>query len=110
MVDAEKFYSELGKTFEPGIITQVVLAAMDLAKQGKKIIGLTGGMYDPPSLPGEEVSRILAEASEEDWREMLQYGGTVGSLELREELSKFMAGHGIEADPKGEIIVTTGSQ
>ncbi len=110
MVDAEKFYSELGKTFEPGIITQVVLAAMDLAKQGKKIIGLTGGMYDPPSLPGEEVSSILAEASEEDWREMLQYGGTVGSLELREELSKFMAGHGIEADPNGEIIITTGSQ
>ncbi len=110
MVDAEKFYSELGKTFEPGIITQVVLAAMDLAKKGKKIIGLTGGMYDPPSLPGEEVSRVLAEASEGDWRKMLQYGGTVGSLELREELAKFMAGHGIEADPNGEIIVTTGSQ
>jgi 2-aminoadipate transaminase len=110
MVDADKFYSELGKTFEPGIITQVVLAAMDLAKQGKKIIGFTGGMYDPPSLPGVEVSRILAEASEEDWMEMLQYGGTVGSLGLREELSRFMAGHGIEADPNGEIIITTGSQ
>jgi len=110
MIDAEKFYSELGKTFEPGIITQVVLAAMDMAKQGKKIIGFTGGMYDPPSLPGVEVSRILAEASEEDWMEMLQYGGTVGSPELRMELSKFMAGHGIEADPNGEIIITTGSQ
>ena len=110
MVDAEKFYSELGKTFEPGIITQVVLAAMDSAKHGKKIIGLTGGLYDPKSLPGEEVSRVLAEASEEDWREMLQYGGTLGSPELREELSKFMAGHGIEADPNGEIIITTGSQ
>jgi 2-aminoadipate transaminase len=110
MVDADKFYSELGKTFQPGIITQVVLAAMDLAKQGKKIIGLTGGMYDPPSLPGGEVSKILAEASDEDWREMLQYGGTLGSLELREELAKFMAGHGIEADPNGEIIITTGSQ
>jgi len=110
MIDADKFYSELGKTLEPGIITQVVLAAMDLAKQGKKIIGFTGGMYDPPSLPGEEVSRILAEASEEDWMEMLQYGGTVGSPELREELSRFMAGHGIDADPNGEIIITTGSQ
>lgn len=110
MIDAEKFYSELGKTFEPGIITQVILAAMDMAKQGKKIIGFTGGMYDPPSLPGVEVSRILAEASEEDWMEMLQYGGTVGSLALREELSRFMAGHGIDADPNGEIIITTGSQ
>ena len=71
MVDAENFYSELGKTFEPGIITRVVLAAMNMAKQGKKIIGFTGGMYDPPSLPGEEVSEILAEASEEDWKTML---------------------------------------
>jgi 2-aminoadipate transaminase len=67
-------------------------------------------MYDPPSLPGEEVSGILAEASEEDWRGMLQYGGTVGFPGLREELSRFIAGHGIEADPDGEIIITTGSQ
>ena len=110
MVDAENFYSELGKTFEPGIITRVVLAAMNMAKQGKKIIGFTGGMYDPPSLPGEEVSEILAEASEEDWKTMLQYGGTVGFPELREELSKFMAGHEIEADPEREIMITTGSQ
>jgi 2-aminoadipate transaminase len=109
MVDAEKFYSELGKTFEPGIITQIVLAAMD-PKQKKRIIGLTGGMYDPPSLPGEEVSRVLAEATDEDWRGMLQYGSTRGSSELREELSKFMAGHGIKADPNTEIILTTGSQ
>ena len=56
MVDAEKFYSKLGKTFKPGIITQIVLAAMDQAKEGKKIIGLTGGMYDPPSLPGKTQS------------------------------------------------------
>jgi len=110
MVDAEKFYSELGKSFKPGILTQVVLAAFNLAKQGKKLISLTGGMYDPPSLPHEEVSAVLEDASPEDWREMLQYGSTAGHSGLREELSKFMAGHEIKADPKGEIIITTGSQ
>ncbi len=109
MVDADKFYSELGKTFEPGILTQIVLAAMD-PSQKKKIISLTGGMYDPPSLPGKEVSQILADASREDWMGMLQYGSTRGTSELREELAKFMAGHGIDADPNTEIIVTTGSQ
>jgi len=110
MVDADKFYSELGKTFKPGILTQVVLAAFDLVKQGKKLISLTGGMYDPPSLPHEEVSVVLEGASVEEWREMLQYGSTAGHTGLREELAKFMAGHGIESDPKGEIIITTGSQ
>jgi 2-aminoadipate transaminase len=109
MVEADKFYSELGKTFEPGIITQIVLASMDPSSP-KKIISLTGGMYDPPSLPGEEVSEILAEATPGDWMGMLQYGSTRGTAELRVELAKFMAGHGIEADPNSEIIITTGSQ
>jgi 2-aminoadipate transaminase len=89
LLDAEKFYSELGKSYQPGV--------------------LTGGMYDPGSVPYEPVKEILAEASVEDWQDILQYGNTYGSMELRQELSKFMAGHGIEADPK-EIMVTCGSQ
>jgi len=109
LFDAEKFYSELGKSYQPGIITQVVLASFELRKQGKKLISLTGGLYDPDSVPYEPVKEILAEASVEDWQEILQYGNTYGSMELRQELSKFMAGHGIEADPK-EIMVTCGSQ
>lgn len=109
MFDADQFYSELGKSYQPGVITQVVLAAFELKKQGKKLISLTGGMYDPDSVPYEPVKEILAEASVEDWQEILQYGNTYGSMELRRELSKFMAGHGIEANPK-EIMVTCGSQ
>ena len=110
MLETEKFYSELGKSYKPGIITQIVLAAFDLAKQGKKLISLTGGMYDPQSLPHKQVNSILSDATTEDWREMLQYGGTMGTLGLRQELSKFMAGHEIKSDPNGEIMITTGSQ
>ena len=110
MVDYEKFYSRLGSTFQPGVITTVVLAAFDLVKQGKKIISMTGGSYDVPSMPITEVKSIFKEASSEEWAEMLQYGSTSGMMRLRQELSKFMAESNIHADPKEEIIVTTGSQ
>ncbi len=108
-MDKEKFYSKLGKTFQPGIITKVVLAASELMK-GKKLISMTGGMYDVPSMPVAEVKRVFEEAPREAWTEMLQYGGTTGMPSLRAELSKFMAEADVKADPGSEIIVTTGSQ
>jgi 2-aminoadipate transaminase len=110
LIDYEKFYSRLGSTFQPGVITTVVLAAFDLIKQGKKIISMTGGSYDVPSMPISEVKSIFTEASSEEWAEMLQYGSTSGMMRLREELSKFMTESNVHADPKEEIMVTTGSQ
>ena len=109
-MNPDKFYSKLGASYEPGVLTTVVLAAEDLKRQGKKIIGLTGGMYDEESFPWREVKEILADATEADWRVMLQYGGTRGYQPLREELSKWMKGHGINVDPYTELMITTGSQ
>jgi 2-aminoadipate transaminase len=109
-MNTNKFYSELGESFKPGVLTTVVLAAEELKRQGKKIIGLTGGMYDEESFPWKEVRKIFLNASEDDWKIMLQYGGTAGLQSLREELSKFMKGHGIDSDPYKEIMITTGSQ
>ena len=109
-MNPDKFYSKLGASFQPGVLTTVVLAAEEMRRQGKKIIGLTGGMYDEESFPWKEVRQIFMDASEQDWRVMLQYGSTAGLMPLREELAKFMKGHGVAADPYGEITVTTGSQ
>jgi 2-aminoadipate transaminase len=109
-MDTEKFYSKLGAGYQPGVLTTVVLAAQELARQGKKIIGLTGGMYDEESFPWREVKEIFAEATEDDWKVMLQYGGTRGYDPLRVELSKWMNGQGIKIDPYKELMVTTGSQ
>ena len=109
-MDTEKFYSKLGASYQPGVLTTVVLAAEELKRQGKKIIGLTGGMYDEESFPWREVKEVLADATEADWRVMLQYGGTRGYQPLREELSKWMKGHGINVDPYTELMITTGSQ
>ena len=110
MVETERFYSRLGKTFKPGVLATVVLKAFDLAAQGKKLISLTGGSYDVPSMPVEEIKQIFAEAPREAWAEMLQYGNTTGTLYLRRELAKFMAEAGIEVFGEKEVIVTTGSQ
>lgn len=105
-----KFYSKLGATYEPGILTTVVLGAFELVKQGKKMISLTGGSYDVPSLPVKEVKQIFADAPPEAYAEMLQYGSGSGMSQLRAELSKFMSSYGIRADPSTQIIITTGSQ
>jgi len=105
LLDSKKFYSKLGTTFAPGIMNSILLP-----KPGTKLIRFTGGSYDVPSLPSAEVKRIFEEASPQAWAEMLQYGGTAGMPSLLKELSTFMAGHKIKADPAKEIIVTTGSQ
>ena len=105
----DKYYSKLGASLEPGIITTVVLGAFELAKQGKKIISLTGGSYDVPSLPVKQVKEIFNDAPTAAYNEMLQYGSTSGMSQLRNELNKFMSEHNIKTDP-GRIIVTTGSQ
>jgi 2-aminoadipate transaminase len=110
MLNKEKFYSKLGASFKPGVLSQVVLAADRMKREGRKIIGLTGGLYDEPSLPWKEVKEIFDQADETAWRQMLQYGGPTGTQELREELSLFMKEYNIETDPNTEIIVTTGSQ
>jgi len=110
MFDPEKHYSKLGHTFKPSVLATVVLAAFDLVKQGKKFISMTGGSYDVPSMPVEEIKRIFAEAPREAWADMLQYGSTTGMASLRNELAKFMGESGIDTDPNSEIIVTTGSQ
>lgn len=105
MLDPKKFYSRLGATFEPGILNSIVLP-----RPGVKLIRFTGGSYDVPSLPTDEVRKIFEEAPQQAYAEMLQYGGTAGMPSLLKELSSFMTGHKIKADPAKEIIVTTGSQ
>jgi len=105
LLESKKFYSRLGATFAPGIMNSIILP-----RPGVKLIRFTGGAYDVPSLPSAEVKRIFEEASPQNWAEMLQYGGTAGMPSLLKELSTFMAGYKIKADPAKEIIVTTGSQ
>ncbi|MFB0543420.1 MAG: PLP-dependent aminotransferase family protein [Candidatus Bathyarchaeia archaeon] len=110
MVGRDRFFSKLGRSYKPGIITEIVLAAFDMEKKGKKLISLSGGSYDPPSFPIPEIKELIQETSDGVWREILQYGSNMGYWKLRESLSRFMEKGGIKSDPEGEILITTGSQ
>jgi len=110
MSQSEKFFSEAGKSYKPGIITEIVLAAFDMQRKGKRLISLSGGSYDPQSFLVPEIKRLLEEASDSTWREILQYGSNMGYWRLREALSGFMGKMGIKADSEREILITTGSQ
>jgi 2-aminoadipate transaminase len=110
MAEADRFFSKLGRNYKPGVITEIVLAAFDMQRKGKRLISLSGGSYDPPSFPITEVKALLQEAPDTAWREILQYGSNRGYWRLREALSKFMEQRGIKADSEKEVLVTTGSQ
>jgi len=106
----DRFFSETGKSYKPGIITEIVLAAFDMQRKGKRLISLSGGSYDPESFVIPEIKELLREAPDASWREILQYGSNMGYWRLREALSGFMGKMGIEADSEKEILITTGSQ
>lgn len=106
----EKFFSEHGKEYKPSIVTEIVLAAFDMERKGKRLISFSGGSYDPASFPILEVKNVLAEAPDTAWREILQYGSNKGYWRLRTSLTEWLSGSGITADPDKEILITTGSQ
>ncbi|MFB0543446.1 MAG: hypothetical protein ACETVR_01565, partial [Candidatus Bathyarchaeia archaeon] len=97
MVERDRFFSKLGRSYKPGIITEIVLAAFDMEKKGKKLISLSGGSYDPPSFPVPEIKELIQETSDDVWREILQYGSNMGYWKLRESLSRFMEKGGIKS-------------
>jgi 2-aminoadipate transaminase len=110
MVEGDRFFSKLGRNYKPGVITEIVLAAFDMERKGKKLISLSGGSYDPSSFSIAEIKALLQEAPDAAWREILQYGSNKGYWRLREALSKFMAQREMKANSEKEILVTTGSQ
>lgn len=110
MVGKDRFFSKLGRSYKPGIITEIVLAAFDMEKKGKKLISLSGGSYDPSSFRIPEIRELIQEIPDDVWREILQYGSNMGYWKLRESLSRFMEDGGIKSDPEGEVLITTGSQ
>ena len=106
----ERFFSEHGREYKPGIVTDLVLAAFDLERKGKRLISLSGGSYDPASFPAREVKDVIMQAPDAAWREILQYGSNKGYWRLRTSLTHWLSGKNIAVDPEKEILITTGSQ
>lgn len=73
-----------------------------------EVISLAGGMPYVQALPTEDVMAVVEKVIRERGSLALQYGGGLGQLTLREQLSALMAEEGIpDADPE-QICVTVG--
>ena len=103
-VDFNEFLSSSAKSMKPSAIR----ALLGVVNQ-PGVISFAGGFPNPDTFPIEDLKSIMMEVLEKDGAKALQYGGTDGNWELREELAKRYVKEGLEID-KDNIIITTASQ
>ncbi len=86
-------------------------AIRELLKLTEKpeIISFAGGLPDPETFPYEELAEIAADELRHQYRNVLQYGTTEGSLTLRRAAAAWLKTHGLEVTVD-EMLVTTASQ
>lgn len=76
-----------------------------------EVISLAGGMPYVQALPQEDILAVMTKVITERGSLALQYGGGLGQISLREELTSLMAEEGIEgADPEQICVTVGGSQ
>jgi len=86
-------------------------AIRELLKLTEKpdIISFAGGLPDPETFPREELARIAADELRGNYRNVLQYGLTEGSLTFRQALLPWLRTQGLHLE-LGQLLVTTASQ
>lgn len=73
-----------------------------------EVISLAGGMPYVQALPQQDILDVMTKVVTERGSLALQYGGGLGQITLREELSSLMAEEGIPAADPEQICVTVG--
>ena len=102
----ETYFSERAKRMKASMIRQLLRYVAEMPD----VISFGGGMPDPASFPIKEVREIVDYLVDELGTTVLQYGSTIGSSTLREQVVKFMAEMGIKLGGIENVIITTGSQ
>lgn len=100
----EDFYSASARVMTRSLIREL----LKLTQRGG-IVSFAGGLPDPATFPGEEITAITTRLLDRQANLVLQYGPTEGDARLRDELVKWMAKDGIHAT-RDQILPTTGSQ
>lgn len=103
-VNISDFLSKSAKAMKPSPIR----ALLNVVNQ-PGIISFAGGFPNPQTFPIEDLKRIMIEVLEEQGAKALQYGGTDGNKELREEIAKIYIKQGLDID-RDNVIITTASQ
>ena len=103
-MDITQFLSDNAKNMKPSPIRELLSM---VNKPG--MISFAGGFPNPLSFPIPEIKEIMNEVLDEHCVAALQYGGTDGNRQLREEIAKRYIRQGMEIDADN-IIITTASQ
>ena len=103
-MDITQFLSDNAKNMKPSPIRELLSM---VNKPG--MISFAGGFPNPLSFPIPEIKEIMNEVLDEHGVAALQYGGTDGNRQLREEIAKRYIKQGMEIDADN-IIITTASQ
>lgn len=104
MIDLVKNYSSLVRRTKVSAIRELLKY-----KDMPGLISFAGGFPSSDLFPAEQLKEIANELMTEQPEIMLQYTGTGGYMPLKEEIIKFMAGHGSNLKPEN-ILITTGGQ
>lgn len=99
-----KFASRM-KALTPSDIRE----AMKMIAANPGTISFAGGLPDPNLFPAEEMKKATDKVLTESPDKALQYGVTLGNLELRKKIVGLMAREGVDCTIDN-IAVTTGSQ
>ena len=103
-MDINQFLSADAKNMRPSPIRELLSM---VNKPG--MISFAGGFPNPLSFPIPEIKEIMNEVLDEQGTQALQYGGTDGNRQLREEIAKRYTVQGMDIDADN-IIITTASQ
>ena len=103
-MDINQFLSADAKNMKPSPIRELLSM---VNKPG--MISFAGGFPNPLSFPIPEIKEIMNEVLDEQGAQALQYGGTDGNRQLREEIAKRYTIQGMDIDADN-IIITTASQ
>lgn len=103
-MDINQFLSANAKNMKPSPIRELLSM---VNKPG--MISFAGGFPNPLSFPIPEIKEIMNEVLDEQGAQALQYGGTDGNRQLREEIAKRYTIQGMDIDADN-IIITTASQ
>jgi 2-aminoadipate transaminase len=103
-VDILNFLSKSAQNMKPSPIR----ALLSVVNQ-PGIISFAGGFPNPSTFPIEDLKQIVIDVLEQEGAKSLQYGGTDGNSQLREEIAKIYIAQGLDID-KDNVIITTASQ
>ena len=103
-MDLTDLYSTRAKALKASEIRELLKLT-----ENPDVISFAGGLPNPGSFPVEEVKEAAGRVLNEHSQRAMQYSTTEGVIELRDSVSEYLRGQGMDVDAD-EVLITNGSQ